>query len=100
MVRNPQNIEDKVAEAVRAAISRERGIPVSEDLMDDSPIGPDEFYRIIVDVEQSLGIGVSEGNWEFDDCTPNGLVSYYVEILRKRKEMQQSNKAEPNSITG
>jgi hypothetical protein len=51
MVRNPQNIEDKVAEAVKAAVSRERGIPVSEYLMDDFPVGPDEFYRIIMDLE-------------------------------------------------
>ena len=105
MVRNPHNLEGRVAEAVRAAVSRERGIPVSEtgsaaDLMDDSQIGPDGFYRIIVDVEQALGIGVSEGKWEFDDCTLNGLVSYYVEILRKRRETQQSNKVKPNSTTG
>jgi hypothetical protein len=74
MVKNPHNIEGRVAEVVRTAVSRERGIPVSEteseaDLMDDSQIGPDGFYRIIVDVEQALGVGVSEGNWELDDCT-------------------------------
>jgi hypothetical protein len=104
MVRNPHNIEGRVAEAVRAAVSRERGIPVSEtesaaDPMDDSRIGPDRFYRIIVDVEQALGIEVSEGNWEFDAGTVNGLVSYYVEILRKRTETQQSNKVKPDSTT-
>ena len=104
MVRNPHNIEGRVAEAVRAAVSRERGIPVSEtgsaaDLMDDSQIGPDGFYRIIVDVEQALGVGVSEGDGEFDDCTLNGLVSYYVEILGRRRETQQSKKVEPNSTT-
>jgi hypothetical protein len=70
MVRNPHNIEGRVAEAVRAAVSRERSIPVSEigsaaDLMDDSQIGPDGFYRIIVDVEQALGIGVLSRVTEF-----------------------------------
>lgn len=104
-MRNPHNIEGRVTEAVRSAVSRERGIPVSEigsaaDLMDDSQIGPDGFYRIIVDVEQALGIGVSEGNWELDDCTLDGFVNYYVEILRKRRETQQSNKVKPNSTTG
>jgi hypothetical protein len=90
MVRNPQNIEGRVAAAVRAAVVRERGIPLSEielaaDLLDDLQIGPDAFYRIIIDVEQALGIGVFEGNWEYDDGTVNGLVSYYVDILRKRE---------------
>ena len=101
---NPHSIEGRVAEAVRAPVSRERGIPVSEfqsaaGLMDDSRIGSDGFYRIIADVEQALGIGVSEGNWEFDEGTVNGLVSYYVEILRKRRETKQSDRVEPDSTT-
>ena len=90
MVRNRQSIESRVREAVKVAVSKERGFPVSElesteDLMDDSRIGPDGFYRIIADVEQALGIGTFEGNWEFEEGTFNGIVSYYVGILRRRR---------------
>ena len=105
MVRNPRNIEGRVEEAVRTAVSREQGISLSEiesaaDLMDDSQIGPDAFYRIIVDVEQALGIGASEGNWEFEEGTVNGLVSYFVTILTKRKQTQQPDTVDPKSTTG
>ena len=42
------------------------------------------FYRIIVDIEQRLGLSSSEGDWVFEEASIQGLEDYYKNILGER----------------
>jgi len=70
-----------VKEVVYDTVARHLGLSRQElnemTLLDD----PGTFYRIIVDIEQQLGIGTFEGDWRFEEGSLSGLVEYYSDLV-------------------
>lgn len=80
-----------VKRAVKAAVAEEARISASDidpdaALINHPRIGDAGFYRIIVDIEQRLGISSDEGAWHFDEGSVKGLVRYYIDVLNGRKK--------------
>ena len=80
-----------VERALKAAVAKEAGISASEidpdaALINHPRIGDAGFYRIIVDIEQRLGISSNEGTWYFDEGSVKGMVRYYVDALNETKK--------------
>jgi hypothetical protein len=80
-----------VERAVKDAVAKEAGISASEidpaaALLYNPRIDDAGFYRIIVDIEQRLGISSAEGTWYFDEGSVKGMVRYYVDARNETKK--------------
>ncbi len=72
-----------VKEVVYGTVARHLGLRRKELNEMTSLDDPGAFYRIIVDIEQQLGIGTFEGDWCFEEGSLNGLVDYYSDLVEK-----------------
>ena len=71
----------EVKEVVYDTVARHLGLRRQELNEMTSLDDPGAFYRIIVDIEQQLGIGTFEGDWCFEEGSLNGLVDYYSDLV-------------------
>ncbi len=77
--------DDIVQEIVYETVARHIGLKRQKlDEIMTLTEDPGAFYRIIVDIEQQLGLSSSEGDWSFDEGTIRGLVNYYSSMIDDR----------------
>lgn len=76
--------DDVVKEIVYETVARHLGLRRQELHETTSLDDTGTFYRIIVDIEQQLGLSPLEGDWCFDEGSIGGLVSYYSNMMKDR----------------
>ena len=76
---------DLVRDIVYETVAQHLGLKIDEVKEDmDASKDAGTFYRIIVDIEQRLGLSSSEGDWVFEEASIQGLEDYYKNILGER----------------
>jgi hypothetical protein len=76
---------DLVRDIVYKTVAQHLGLKIDEVKEDmDASKDAGTFYRIIVDIEQRLGLSSSEGDWVFEEASIHGLEDYYKNIMGER----------------
>ena len=72
----------RIREVVFETVARHFKTPRNElGPSEELEVDPNGLVRILVDIEQQLGIGGLQGNWQFEDGSVNAIVDYYVHLL-------------------
>lgn len=73
----------RVRSIVVATVARHMGVPPEElRLQNRVRLDAAALYRILVDIEQQLGVHPLDGNWSFEGDSIGAIVAYYVELTR------------------
>jgi len=83
---------DLVRDIVYETVAQHLGLKIDEVKEDmDASKDSSTFYRIIVDIEQRLGLSSSEGDWVFEEASIQGLEDYYKNQTSRQIRATASN---------